>query len=131
MLVDTAAMCLITWPSDFDVILTRNLFWDILSDEASVLSGSMVLLPSASLGDKKPGIFGITYPDIAGKGVSNPIGAKLSAALLLRFALKIEREVECIESTIEKSLSGNYGTLDIGGKMSTKQITDSIVNILD
>ncbi|MCJ7624298.1 MAG: 3-isopropylmalate dehydrogenase [Anaerolineaceae bacterium] len=131
MLVDTAAMSLITRPSDFDVILTENLFGDILTDEASVLSGSMGLLPSASIGDTNPGIFEPIHgsaPDIAGKGLANPIGAILSAALLLRFALKLESEANCIEGAVEKSLSGNYGTPDIGGKMSSSQLTDMIIN---
>jgi 3-isopropylmalate dehydrogenase len=133
MLVDTAAMSLITRPSDFDVVLTGNLFGDILTDEASVLSGSMGLLPSASIGNKNPGIFEPIHgsaPDIAGKGIANPIGGILSAALLLRYALNLETEAECIESAVENSINEKYGTPDIGGNMSTKGITDVIINNL-
>ena len=95
MLVDTAAMRLVTNPAGFDVIVTENMFGDILTDEASVLAGSMGMLPSASLGSGGPGLYEPIHgsaPDIAGKGIANPIGTILSAALLLRYSLKLETE---------------------------------------
>ena len=93
MLVDTASMRLITSPASFDVLVTENMFGDILTDEASVLAGSMGMLPSASLGNGGPGLYEPIHgsaPDIAGKGIANPIGTILSAALLLRYSLKLE-----------------------------------------
>jgi 3-isopropylmalate dehydrogenase len=98
MLVDTAAMRLVSNPAGFDVLVTENTFGDILTDEASVLVGSMGLLPSASMGDSGPGVYEPIHgsaPDIAGKGIANPFGAILSAALLLRYSLKLEDEAVC------------------------------------
>ncbi|MDH3251417.1 MAG: 3-isopropylmalate dehydrogenase, partial [Ignavibacteria bacterium] len=102
-LVDTASMRLITAPSSFDVVVTENMFGDILTDEASVLAGSMGMLPSASLGSSGPGVYEPVHgsaPDIAGQGVANPIGAILSAALLLRHSLGLEREARAIEEAV-------------------------------
>ncbi len=104
MLVDTASMRLITSPASFDVLVTENMFGDILTDEASVLAGSMGMLPSASLGSGGPGLYEPIHgsaPDIAGKGIANPIGTILSAALLLRYSLKLEEEAQLIEKAVD------------------------------
>jgi 3-isopropylmalate dehydrogenase len=130
MYVDNAAMQLVTRPTAFDVIVTENLFGDILSDEASVLSGSLGLMPSASLTTCPVGVsasgrerqlhlfepIGGTAPDIAGKGVANPIAQILSAALLLRYGLKLEAEAAAIEAAVDAVLAGGARTGDIRGK---------------
>jgi 3-isopropylmalate dehydrogenase len=129
MLVDTASMRLITTPAAFDVLVTENMFGDILTDEASVLAGSMGLLPTASLGDDGPGLYEPIHgsaPDIAGKGISNPIGAILSAALLLRYSLKLETEAQHIEEAVAQAITDGCRTADLGGKLSTQAITDEI-----
>jgi 3-isopropylmalate dehydrogenase len=116
MLVDAAAMHLLRQPSDFDVIVTENMFGDILTDEASMLAGSMGMLPSAWLGEGHGGVFEPIHgsaPDIAGLGVSNPIAAILSAAMLLRYALGLEQEARAIEGAAEAVLEEGYRTLDI------------------
>jgi 3-isopropylmalate dehydrogenase len=122
MLVDTAAMQLVRAPSRFDVMVTENMFGDILTDEAAVISGSMGLLPSASLagvpqaGKRAMGLYEPIHgsaPDIAGKGIANPLAAILSAALLLRYSLGLEREAVAIEQAVEKVLSDGYRTPDI------------------
>ena len=113
--VDACAMALVTRPSTFDVILTDNLFGDILSDEASVLTGSLGMLPSASLGGKV-GLFEPVHgsaPDLAGKGVANPLGAILSAAMLLRHALGLETEAKALEDAVSATLAKGYGTPDL------------------
>ena len=95
MLVDTASMRLVSNPAGFDVMVTENMFGDILTDEAAVLAGSMGLLPSASLGDGGPGLYEPIHgsaPDIAGKGIANPVGTVLSAAMMLRYSLKLEED---------------------------------------
>ena len=133
MLVDTASMRLITNPADFDVVVTENTFGDILTDEASVLSGSMGLLPSASLGSGGPGLYEPIHgsaPDIAGKGIANPVGTILSSAFLLRYSLKLEKEAAAIESAVEKTISAGKLTADLGGKASTTEVTDSILSYL-
>ncbi len=115
--VDSFAMALITRPRDFDVVLTENLFGDILSDEAAVLAGSLGLLPSASLGGSV-GLFEPIHgsaPDIAGQDVANPIGTILSAAMLLRHALHLEVEAQVLESAVNKILKGGHGTGDLRG----------------
>lgn len=108
MLVDSAAMHLLRRPRDFDVIVTENMFGDILTDEASMLAGSMGLLPSASLGGEgRGGIFEPIHgsaPDIAGRGIANPYAAILSAALLLRYALKLDAEARLLESAVSKAI---------------------------
>lgn len=114
-LVDSCAMKIALAPSSFDVILTENLFGDILSDEAGAVVGSLGLLPSASLGDG-PGLFEPVHgsaPDIAGKNVANPIGAIASAAMLLRYALKLETEAAAVESAIEKTIATGIVTADL------------------
>lgn len=115
--VDSVAMALVTRPTDFDVILTENLFGDILSDEAAVLAGSLGLLPSASLGGKV-GLFEPVHgsaPDIAGQDKVNPIGAILSAALLLRHSLNLEEEARALEAAVDGVLTEGYGTPDLHG----------------
>lgn len=116
LLVDACAMHLIRRPASFDVIVTENLFGDVLTDEASMLSGSMGMLPSASLAEGNLGLYEPihgTAPDIAGKGIANPIGAILSAALLLRYSLRLEREASAIESAVDRVLAEGYRTGDI------------------
>ncbi|NOX60317.1 MAG: 3-isopropylmalate dehydrogenase [Planctomycetes bacterium] len=115
-LVDAAAMHLIQRPADFDVIVTGNLFGDILTDEASVLAGSMGLLPSASLGDSGPGLYEPIHgsaPDIAGKGIANPIGMILSAAMLCRESLGWHKEAESIEAAVEQVVAEGVRTPDM------------------
>jgi 3-isopropylmalate dehydrogenase len=116
VLVDAAAMHLIRRPTDFDVIVTENMFGDILTDEASMLAGSLGLSPSASLGDGTRGLYEPIHgsaPDIAGKGIANPIGTILSAAMLLRHSLKLEAEARAIESAVAVSLQDGLRTADI------------------
>jgi 3-isopropylmalate dehydrogenase len=123
--VDSCAMALVTRPASFDVIVTENLFGDILSDEASVLTGSLGMLPSASIGGKvelyEP-VHG-SAPDIAGKGIANPLGAIASAAMLLRHSCKLEREARAVEDSIGRALKEGYGTPDL--KSQTKIVTTS------
>jgi 3-isopropylmalate dehydrogenase len=131
MLVDTAAMRLISSPSGFDVIVTENMFGDILTDEASVIVGSMGMLPSASLGDGGPGVYEPIHgsaPDIAGKGIANPVGTILSAAMLLRHSLRLEEEAAAVESAVESSIAAKAWTRDIGGKLSTQEMANSILS---
>jgi 3-isopropylmalate dehydrogenase len=130
MLVDTASMRLVTSPSSFDVIVTENMFGDILTDEASVLTGSMGMLPSASLGNGKPGLYEPIHgsaPDIAGKGIANPIGMILSAALMLRFSLQMEKEALMIEQAVNRTIADGCRTADMGGSLSTEMMTEEII----
>jgi 3-isopropylmalate dehydrogenase len=121
LLVDTCAMNLIRQPSEFDVVVTENMFGDILTDEASMLSGSMGMLPSASLGDRHTphGQFGLyepihgTAPDITGQGKANPIAAILSAALLLRYSLSLAAEADAIEGAVADVITAGARTADI------------------
>ena len=116
MLVDNAAMQLIRDPSQFDVIVTENMFGDILSDEASQITGSIGMIPSASLGTGKRGMYEPIHgsaPDIAGKDCANPIGSILSAALLLRYSLGMEQEAQKIEQAVQEVLEEGYRTADI------------------
>ncbi len=134
VLVDTASMRLITSPASFDVIVTENMFGDILTDEASVLAGSMGLLPSASLGHDGPGLYEPIHgsaPDIAGKGIANPIGTILSAAMLLRYSLRLENEARAIEQAVDDVISSGCRTADLGGSLSTKQMTDEIIKRME
>jgi 3-isopropylmalate dehydrogenase len=117
MLVDSCAMRIALAPSSFDVILTENMFGDILSDEAGAVVGSLGLLPSASLGEG-PGLFEPVHgsaPDIAGRNIANPIGAIASAAMLLRHALTLEAEARAVESAIERTLNTGIRTADLAG----------------
>jgi 3-isopropylmalate dehydrogenase len=116
ILVDAAAMFLLQRPASFDVILTGNMFGDILTDEASVLTGSMGNLPSASLGGTGPGLYEPIHgsaPDIAGKGIANPIGTILSVAMLLRYSLELEAEAAAVENAVDAVLSAGYRTQDL------------------
>jgi 3-isopropylmalate dehydrogenase len=131
MLVDNCAMQLIRDPSQFDVILTENMFGDILSDEASMITGSLGLLPSASLGDVKGDkTFGLyepvhgSAPDIAGQGRANPLAAILSAAMMLRYSLNESQAADRIESAVEAALSEGFRTADIF-ETNTKLVTTS------
>ena len=133
MLVDTAAMRLIANPASLDVLVTENMFGDILTDEASVLVGSMGLLPSASLGSSGLGLYEPIHgsaPDIAGQGIANPIGTILSAAMLLRYSFKLEREAAAIEAAVDGALTDGCRTADLGGRLTTRQMTDEIVKRL-
>jgi len=130
MLVDTASMRLITGPAWMDVVVTENMFGDILTDEASVLAGSMGMLPSASLGASGVGLYEPIHgsaPDIAGKGIANPIGTILSTAMMLRHSFKLEAEAAAIESAVEATITNGARTADIGGKLSTRQMADEII----
>ncbi|NTU63605.1 MAG: 3-isopropylmalate dehydrogenase, partial [Chloroflexi bacterium] len=133
MLVDTASMRLITSPASFDVLVTENMFGDILTDEASVLAGSMGMLPSASLGSGGPGLYEPIHgsaPDIAGQGIANPIGTILSAALLLRYSLKLEKEAQSIEQAVDTVITDGCRTADLGGSLKTAQMADEIIKRL-
>lgn len=130
-LVDSVAMRLITSAADFDVLVTSNMFGDILTDEASVLIGSLGMLPSASLGDGGLGVYEPIHgsaPDIAGKGIANPIGAILSAAMLLRYSLGLESEACDVEIAVEQAIAAGARTADLGGKetLSTQQMGEAI-----
>ncbi|HTY39214.1 MAG TPA: 3-isopropylmalate dehydrogenase [Bacteroidota bacterium] len=131
MLVDTASMRLITSPASFDVLVTENTFGDILTDEASVLAGSMGMLPSASLGEDGPGLYEPIHgsaPDIAGKGIANPLGSILSAALLLRYSLHLEEEAKSVETAVDTAISDGMRTVDLGGSLSTDQMTQAVLD---
>jgi len=132
-LVDTASMRLITAPVSMDVIVTENMFGDILTDEASVLAGSMGMLPSASLSESTVGLYEPIHgsaPDIAGKGIANPIGTILSTALMLRHSFKLEVEASAIESAVNQSITDGVRTADLGGKLTTRQMADEIIKRL-
>jgi 3-isopropylmalate dehydrogenase len=138
MLVDTASMRLITSPAAFDVIVTDNMFGDILTDETSILAGSMGMLPSASLGVAGPGVYEPIHgsaPDIAGKGIANPIGTILSAAMLLRYSLDLGREADAVERAVDRVLESGARTADLvpagTAFLSTNQMTDRILNELE
>jgi 3-isopropylmalate dehydrogenase len=116
LLVDNAAMQLVSEPARFDVILTENMFGDILSDEAAMLTGSLGMLPSASLGDGGPGVFEPVHgsaPDIAGEGVANPLATILSAAMLLRHGLDMPEEADAVERAVEAALAAGVRTRDL------------------
>jgi 3-isopropylmalate dehydrogenase len=136
MLVDTCAMKLTYAPSSFDVVLTENMFGDILSDEAGAVVGSLGLLPSASLGDRA-GLFEPVHgsaPDIAGKDIANPIGTIASAAMLLRYALGLEEEARRVERAIERTLAAGTRTADLaaGGRaIGTTQMSAEILSALE
>ena len=113
-----------------DVVVTENMFGDILTDEASVLAGSMGMLPSASLGEECLGVYEPIHgsaPDIAGKGIANPTGTILSAAMLLRYSLKMESEAASIEKAVEDAINDGARTFDLGGSLRTIQMTDEII----
>ena len=117
-LVDSAAMKLVAAPRHFDVVLADNMFGDILSDEAAMLTGSLGMLPSASLGD------------IAGPGIANPLAMILSAALLLRHGLSLEQEAAALESAVDRALAGGLRTADLGGNATTADATEAVLREL-
>ena len=132
-LVDSMAMLLLTRPGAYDVIVTENLFGDILTDEAAALAGSLGLLPSASLGDGKAGLYEPIHgsaPDIAGKGVANPLGTILSAALLLRYSLDLESEALAIEAAVDAVIERGVLTRDLGGSANTVDVTAAVLEAL-
>jgi 3-isopropylmalate dehydrogenase len=139
VLVDSCAMVLVTNPARFDVIVTENMFGDILTDEAAVLTGSIGLLPSASLGAVAAGratrvglyepIHG-SAPDIAGKGIANPVGTILSAAMLLRHSLGLESEAKAVERAVSEAVKDGARTKDLGGSLSTVAVADEVLSRL-
>ena len=138
MLVDNCAMQLVKDPSQFDVILTENMFGDILSDEASMVTGSIGMLASASLNETKFGLYepsGGSAPDIAGKGIANPIATILSAAMMLRYSFDLDREAEAVERAVARVLKEGYRTIDImsEGKIQigTKEMGDRICSFIE
>jgi 3-isopropylmalate dehydrogenase len=137
MLVDSAAMHLIKRPRDFDVLLTENMFGDILTDEAAMLASSLGVLPSASIGDGRRGIYEPIHgsaPDIAGKGIANPVGTILSVAMLLKHSLGLEAESAAVESAVSKAVEGGARTADIAeaGRqaLTTRQMGDVVLAAL-
>jgi 3-isopropylmalate dehydrogenase len=128
-LVDSCAMRLVTSAKSFDVVVTENMFGDILTDEAAVLAGSLGVLPSASLGEGRNGLYEPIHgsaPDIAGKGLANPVGTILSAAMLLRHSLGLETEAAAVERAVEAAIEAGSRTRDLGGNLSTSQMGDAI-----
>jgi 3-isopropylmalate dehydrogenase len=138
VLVDNAAMQLVARPADFDVLVTENLFGDILSDEAAMITGSIGMLPSASLGESDPthpapGLFEPVHgsaPDIAGQGVANPLAMFLSVALMLRHGLGWESEAAAVESAVDRALDAGLRTRDLGGEATTAEATRAVVDNL-
>jgi 3-isopropylmalate dehydrogenase len=136
VLVDNAAMRLIAAPRHFDVILTENMFGDILSDEAAMLTGSIGMLPSASLGSQDPptpGVFEPVHgsaPDIAGTGAANPLAMFLSAAMMLRHGLSLEAQAAAIESAVDRALAEGLRTQDLGGNATTADATQAVLKYL-
>jgi 3-isopropylmalate dehydrogenase len=138
ILVDTASMRILTSPREFDVIVTDNMFGDILTDEASILAGSMGMLPSASLGSGGPGLYEPIHgsaPDIAGKGIANPLATILSGAMLFRYSLGWKKEAEAIESAVDRVLEKGFRTADLrpDGRLPlrTDQMADRVLVELD
>jgi len=133
VLVDNAAMQLVGRPAEFDVIVTENLFGDILSDEAAMITGSIGMLPSPSLGGAGPGLFEPVHgsaPDIAGTGAANPLAMFLSAALMLRHALGSQDGAAALESAVDRALDDGLRTPDLGGTASTQEATDAVLRHL-
>ncbi|MCM3765089.1 3-isopropylmalate dehydrogenase [Neobacillus niacini] len=137
VLVDAAAMKLIINPSHFDVVVTENMFGDILSDEASVLTGSLGMLPSASLNEAGVGLYEPVHgsaPDIAGKGIANPVAMILSTALMLRYSFQLEEEAKIIEAAVQSVLDAGYHTADLqipnGRRVGTEEMTKLIVDFI-
>ena len=133
MLVDNCAMQLVKDPKQFDVILTENMFGDILSDEASMVTGSIGMLSSASLREDKFGMYEPSHgsaPDIAGKDLANPIATILSAAMMLRYSFDLDKEADAIEMAIEKVLKQGYRTSDIMSEGKTLVGTEEMGNLI-
>jgi len=138
MLVDSAAMHLIKRPRDFDVLLTENMFGDILTDEGAMLASSLGVLPSASIGDGRRGLYEPIHgsaPDIAGKGIANPVGTILSVAMLLRHSLGLEAEAAAVEAAVSGAIEGGARTADIAEQgrsaLATRQMGDAILAALN
>jgi 3-isopropylmalate dehydrogenase len=134
MLVDAAAMHLIKRPRDFDVLLTENLFGDVLTDEAAMLASSLGMLPSAAIGDGRRGLYEPIHgsaPDIAGRGIANPIGTILSGALLLRHSLGLETEAAAVERAVIAAIDAGARTGDIATagerRLSTREMGDAVL----
>jgi 3-isopropylmalate dehydrogenase len=126
-------MRLVTSPASLDVVVTENMFGDILTDEASVLAGSMGMLPSASIGEKGPGLYEPIHgsaPDIAGKGIANPLGTILSSAMMLRHSLALPDEAKLVEDAVDRTITDGFRTRDLGGTLSTTQMTDEVLRRL-
>jgi 3-isopropylmalate dehydrogenase len=133
LLVDNAAMQLVSAPREFDTIVTENMFGDILSDEAAMITGSIGMLPSASLSGDGPGMFEPVHgsaPDIAGQGSANPLAMFLSAAMMLRHGLGLESEAAAVESAVEGALDAGLRTPDLGGSAGTAQATEAVLDKL-
>jgi 3-isopropylmalate dehydrogenase len=132
-LVDSAAMRIIAAASSIDVLVTSNMFGDILSDEASVLAGSLGMLPSASIGEGTLGVYEPIHgsaPDIAGKGLANPLGTILSVAMLLRHSLDLEAEARAVEEAVQGAIDSGVRTADLGGDHSTSAMGDCVIEYL-
>jgi 3-isopropylmalate dehydrogenase len=133
MLVDNAAMQLVSRPADFDVIITENLFGDVLSDEAAMISGSIGLLPSASLGPGTKGLYEPVHgsaPDIAGRGIANPLATVLSAAMMLRYSLGAADAADRLDAAVASVLGAGARTRDLGGDLGTTAITERLLSAL-
>ena len=138
LLVDNAAMQLISRPAEFDVLVTENLFGDILSDEAAMLTGSLGMLPSASLGEKGPGLFEPVHgsaPDIAGTGMANPLATLLSVAMMLRYGLGMHEEAGRLDAAVESALAQGLRTPDLAAgegtrEVGTEEMTDAVIAAL-
>jgi len=133
MLVDNAAMQLVSRPSEFDVIVTENMFGDILSDEAAMITGSIGMLPSASLGSGGPGLYEPVHgsaPDIAGQGIANPLATCLSAAMMLRYSLECAEGADRIEAAVAALLEEGHRTPDLGGALTTREVGDLLLSRL-
>nr|WP_297873635.1 3-isopropylmalate dehydrogenase [uncultured Blautia sp.] len=133
MLVDNCAMQLVHNPGQFDVILTENMFGDILSDEASMVTGSIGMLSSASLNETKFGLYEPSHgsaPDIAGKGIANPLATILSAAMMLRFSLDLDQEADAVEAAVAQVLKEGYRTMDIMSEGMTKTSTAQMGDLI-
>lgn len=129
-LVDSMAMRILTHAAELDVVVTENLFGDILTDEAAALTGSLGVLPSASVGEGRRGIYEPIHgsaPDIAGRGVANPIGTILSAALMLRWSLERAADAAAIEAAVDRALESGARTRDLGGELGTRQMTERVL----
>ncbi|MCF0122148.1 MAG: 3-isopropylmalate dehydrogenase [Lachnospiraceae bacterium] len=133
MLVDNCAMQMVKNPAQFDVILTENMFGDILSDEASILTGSIGMLPSASLNETKFGLYEPSHgsaPNIAGQNIANPIAAILSAAMMLRYSLDLDTEADAVENAVKKTLANGYRTVDIMSDGCRQTVTSKMGDLI-
>lgn len=133
VLVDAMAMHLISRPTSFDVVVTSNMFGDILTDEASMLPGSLGMLPSASIGSSGPGLYEPIHgsaPDIAGKGIANPLATILAAAMMLRHSVGLEQEAKCIEAAVKKVLAGGARTADLASSGEESLGTVAIADLV-